>query len=112
VYLCWEFFFTGILTMLLGLVSTHWVVVVVFLQPVFAVCFYPAGFSALSAISTSENRNVAVSLTIPIAFVLGGGAVPALIGTLADFGHFSLGISLSGVLIFTGFFISLFLKLK
>jgi NNP family nitrate/nitrite transporter-like MFS transporter len=106
------FFVTGILTVLLGMVSTHWVVVVVFLQPILAVCFYPAGFSALSSISSPESRNVAVSLTIPIAFVLGGGAVPALIGTMADFGHFSLGISLSGVLILTGFFISLFLKLK
>jgi NNP family nitrate/nitrite transporter-like MFS transporter len=55
---------------------------------------------------------VAVSLTIPIAFVLGGGAVPALIGTMADSGQFSLGISLSGLLIMTGFFLSLFLKLN
>ena len=106
------FFVTGILTVLLGLVSTHWVIVVVFLQPILAVCFYPAGFSALSSISSPENRNVAVSLTIPIAFVLGGGAVPAFIGTMADFGHFSLGISLSGLLILAGFFISLFLRLR
>jgi len=67
------FFITGILTLLLGIASTYWVIVVVFLQPIFAVCFYPAGFSALSSISTPENRNVAISLTIPIAFVLGGG---------------------------------------
>ena len=106
------FFVTGILTVLLGMASTYWVVVVVFLQPILAVCFYPAGFSALSSVSTAENRNVVVSLTIPIAFVLGGGAVPAFIGTMADLGHFSLGISLSGLMILTGFFISLFLKLK
>ena len=106
------FFFTGILTLLLGMVSTHWVVFVVFFQPILAVCFYPAGFSALSAISAPENRNVIVSLTIPVAFVLGGGAVPMLIGTMADFGHFSLGISLTGLMIFAGFIISLFLKLK
>jgi NNP family nitrate/nitrite transporter-like MFS transporter len=106
------FFFTGILTLLLGMVSTYWVVVVVFLQPILAVCYYPAGFSALSAISAPENRNVAVSLTIPIAFVLGAGAVPALIGTMADFGHFSMGISLSGLMILTGFIISFFLRLK
>jgi NNP family nitrate/nitrite transporter-like MFS transporter len=106
------FLFTGILTLLLGMVSTHWVIVAVFLQPILAVCFYPAGFSALSAISAPENRNVAVSLTIPIAFFLGAGAVPALIGTMADFNHFSLGISLSGLMILTGFIISFFLKLK
>jgi len=106
------FFVTGILTLLLGIVSTSWVIIVVFLQPILAVCFYPAGFSALSSISTSENRNVAISLTIPIAFVLGGGAVPALIGIMADLGYFSLGISLSGLLIMTGFFLSFFLHLK
>jgi len=106
------FFVTGILTFLLGIVSTYWVLIVVFLQPVLAVCFYPAGFSALSSISTSENRNVAISLTIPIAFVLGGGAVPALIGIMADLGYFSWGISLSGILIMTGFFISFFLHIR
>jgi MFS family permease len=106
------FFVTGTLTLLLGVASTYWVIILVFLQPVLAVCFYPAGFSALSSISTPENRNVAISLTIPIAFVLGGGAVPALIGIMADLGYFSWGISLSGFLIMTGFFISFFLHLR
>ncbi len=106
------FFVTGILTLLLGVATTYWVIILVFLQPVLAVCFYPAGFSALSSISTSENRNVAISLTIPIAFVLGGGAVPALIGIMADLGYFSWGISLSGILIMTGFFLSFFLHIR
>lgn len=106
------FFITGILTLLLGIASTYWVIIVVFLQPVLAVCFFPAGFSALSSISTSENRNVAISLTIPIAFVVGSGAVPAFIGIMADLGYFSWGISLSGVMIMAGFFLSFFLKLK
>jgi len=106
------FFVTGTITFLLGIASTYWVIIVVFLQPVLAVCFYPAGFSALSSISTPENRNVAISLTIPVAFVLGGGAVPALIGIMADLGYFSWGISLSGLLIIAGFFLSFFLHLK
>jgi NNP family nitrate/nitrite transporter-like MFS transporter len=106
------FFVTGVLTLLLGIIPTQWVIIVVFLQPIFAVCFYPAGFSALSSISTPENRNVAVSLAIPIAFVLGGGAVPAFIGIMADLGYFSYGISLTGILIMTGFFLSFFLHLK
>ncbi len=106
------FLITGILTLLLGIVTTHWIGIVVFFQPMLAVCFYPAGFAALSLISTPENRNVAISLTIPIAFVIGGGAVPALIGIMADKGYFAWGISLSGVLIIAGFFLSLFLKLS
>ena len=106
------FLVTGILTLLLGIVSADWIAIVVFLQPMLAVCFFPAGFAALSLISTPENRNVAISLTIPIAFVLGGGAVPALIGIMADKGYFAWGISLAGALIMTGFFLSFFLKLS
>jgi NNP family nitrate/nitrite transporter-like MFS transporter len=106
------FFVTGILTLLLGIVSTRWVATLVFLQPMLAVCFFPSGFAALSSISTPENRNVAISLAIPIAFVLGAGVVPTLIGVIADKGYFSWGISLSGVLVMTGFFLSFFLKLS
>jgi NNP family nitrate/nitrite transporter-like MFS transporter len=106
------FFVTGILTVLIGMVSTYWIAAVVFLQPVLAVCFYPAGFAALSTISTPENRNMAISLTIPVAFVLGGGVVPALIGIRADNGYFSWGISVSGALIMMGFFLLFFLKLS
>lgn len=101
------FFVTGILTFLLGIVSTFWVIIVVFLQPILAVCFFPAGFSALSSISTPENRSLVISLTIPMGFILGSGAVPALIGTMADMGHFSWGFSLSGLMILTGFILAL-----
>jgi len=106
------FFITAILTILLGMASKYWVVFIVFFQPLFAVCFYPAGFAALSSISTPANRNVAVSLTIPVAFVLGGGMVPALIGIMADKGHFSWGIVFAGMLIIAGFFLSFFIKIS
>jgi NNP family nitrate/nitrite transporter-like MFS transporter len=55
---------------------------------------------------------MAISLTIPVAFVLGGGVVPALIGIMADNGYFSWGISVSGALIMMGFFLLFFLKLS
>lgn len=106
------FLVTGIFTLLLGIVSADWIATVVFIQPMSAICFYPAGIASLSSISTPENRNVAISLTIPIAFVLGGGAVPALIGIMADKGYFAWGIILSGALIMTGFFLSFFIKLS
>jgi NNP family nitrate/nitrite transporter-like MFS transporter len=106
------FLITGVLTLLLGIVSTNWIAIVVFLQPMLAVCFFPAGFAALSSISTPENRNVAISLTIPIAFVIGGGAIPALIGIMADKGYFAWSISFTGALIMIGFFLSFFLKLS
>jgi len=101
---------TGLLTILLGTVSDAWIVVLVFLQPVIAGCFFPPGFAALSSIGPPGDRNIAVSLTIPAAFVLGGGAVPIGIGIMADAGFFDLGIALAGVLVLTGSILALFLR--
>jgi len=102
---------TGILTVLLGTVSGSWLVVLVFLQPMLAVCFFPPGFAALSAIGSAEGRNVAVSLTVPLGFLIGGGVVPAGIGIMGDAGSFGLGMALSGGFILTGFLVSRYLKL-
>jgi NNP family nitrate/nitrite transporter-like MFS transporter len=107
----WILLLAGITTVLLGTVSGPWIVVVVFLQPMLAVCFFPAGFAALSAIGSAQSRNVAVSLTVPLAFLIGGGVVPASIGIMGDSGFFGLGIALSGGFILTGFVLSGFLKL-
>ncbi|MCF8145882.1 MAG: MFS transporter [Deltaproteobacteria bacterium] len=104
------FLITGLLTILLGTVSDAWIVALVFLQPVIAGCFFPPGFAALSAIGPPDARNVAVSLTVPAAFVFGGGAIPIGIGMMADTGFFDLGIALTGGLILTGSVLALFLK--
>jgi NNP family nitrate/nitrite transporter-like MFS transporter len=101
---------TGITTVLLGTVSGSPLVAMVFIQPLLAVCFFPAGFAALSLLSSEETRNLAVSLTIPAAFILGGGAIPILIGAMGDAGAFPLGIVLSGVIILAGGFLSAFIK--
>ncbi len=82
---------------MLGLAPGAWVVALVFLQPMIAVCFFPAAFSALSRIGPSEVRNVAVSLTVPVSFLMGGGAIPAAIGLLGDAGAFSLAICVLGL---------------
>ena len=88
---------TGGLTVMLGLAPGTWVVALVFFQPLIAVCFFPAAFSALSRIGPSEVRNVAVSLTVPVSFLMGGGAIPAGIGLLGEAGAFSLAICLLGL---------------
>jgi NNP family nitrate/nitrite transporter-like MFS transporter len=106
------FLLTGITTVALGTVPGFWLVVMVFLQPMIAVCFFPPGFAALSSIGPPETRNVAVSLTVPFAFLIGGGAVPAGIGLMGDAGSFGLGLALCGVVIFTGFILSRCLKLS
>jgi NNP family nitrate/nitrite transporter-like MFS transporter len=103
---------TGFMTILLGVAPNSLLLILVFLQPVIAVCFFPPGFAALSSIGPPSSRNVAVSLTVPLAFVLGGGAIPFGIGIMGDAGSFSLGISLAGGLILTGFILTFYLRLS
>ncbi len=100
------FIYTGIMTAMLGMASTAWIPLVIFLQPLLSVCFFPAGFSMLSSITTPESRNLAVSLAVPIGFLAGGGGVPAIIGMLADAKLFSCGIIITGMAIFAGCFVA------
>ena len=104
------FLMTGVATMLLGALSGPWLVALVFLQPVAAVCFFPPGFAAISAIGPGSSRNVAVSLTVPFGFLVGGGAIPTGIGMMGDAGMFATGISMAGALILSGAFLALFYK--
>jgi NNP family nitrate/nitrite transporter-like MFS transporter len=104
------FLLTGLATVLLGIVHGYWMVVIIFIQPALAVCFFPAGFSALALIGPPATRNLGVSLSIPIAFLFGAGAVPIGIGIAGDAGSFSLGIIVVGVVIFTGLIFSMRLR--
>lgn len=105
------FLLTGSMTVLLSVAQGYWLVVIVFLQPMLAVCFFPAGFAALSCIGPSSSRNVAVSLAIPLAFLIGAGSIPTGVGIMADFANFPLGFVLVGVLILGGFLLTLVLQL-
>jgi len=106
----WVFLLTGAFTLLLGGVPGYWVAGVFFLQQLLAVCFFPAGLTALSAIGPPHARNLAVSLTIPIAYLAGGGLTPTIIGVMGDAGSFTGGIVLVGGLILLGFVICLRLR--
>ena len=104
------FLIAGSATVFLGASTGSWLVLMVFLQPVVAVCFFPPGFAALSAIGPPGARNVAVSLTIPAAFLVGGGVIPMGIGMMGDAGFFALGVSAAGGLILSGAILALFYK--
>jgi NNP family nitrate/nitrite transporter-like MFS transporter len=104
--------FSGALTLLLALARTSWVAAPVVLQPLAAVCFFPAGLAALSMVSAPKDRNIAISLTIPVGFVIGGGAVPTLIGFIGDVSSFATGILLVGGLIFSGALLPRFLQFQ
>jgi len=91
--------FNGIMTIFLGIVPGEWVLVMVFLQPMLSACFFPAGFSFLSRISSPNIRNLTIAITIFFAYLAGAGLIPAGMGILGDAGQFSLSIVLVGSLI-------------
>jgi NNP family nitrate/nitrite transporter-like MFS transporter len=94
--------FNGIMTILLGVVPENWLLFMVFMQPMFSACFFPAGFTVLSRISSDNVRNISVSMTIFFAYLIGAGLIPAGMGILGDAGQFALAISLTGVMILAG----------
>ncbi|WP_035237438.1 MFS transporter [Desulfobacter vibrioformis] len=101
----------GILTILLGMVhDSRLLIMIVFGQPLAAVCFFPPAFALLSTIVPAEMSNVAVSLTIPAAFLIGAGVMPVLIGMMGDWGNFGAGISIAGSMILCGSLLVVFIK--
>jgi NNP family nitrate/nitrite transporter-like MFS transporter len=103
--------FTGIVTLLLGIVSGVWLDGAVFFQPLLAVWFFPAAFAALALITPTAARHLAVAVTVPFGSVIGGGAIPTLIGFAGDAGSFALGFMLSGAVMIGGGFFALLLKM-
>jgi NNP family nitrate/nitrite transporter-like MFS transporter len=93
---------TGLLTLFLGFASRSIILYIVFLQPMVAVCFFPAGFAAMSLIVSEKLRSVAVSFIIPLAIVIGAGLAPVFIGWIGDMGSFSIAITICGGLIIAG----------
>ena len=93
---------SGIVTLLLGLVSGLWLKLVVFLQPALIVCYFPAGFAALARIVQPNLRSLATAWVTPCAIVLGGGLFPLLLGYMGQTVTFASGIILAGGIIIVG----------
>jgi NNP family nitrate/nitrite transporter-like MFS transporter len=88
--------FIGLMTILLGLLPGRWVLLMVFLQPMLTVCFFPAGFTILSRIVPPRARNLSVSITMLIAYLIGGGILPTILGIFGDRGAFGTAFILVG----------------
>jgi NNP family nitrate/nitrite transporter-like MFS transporter len=104
------FLANGLTTMILGVVSGGWIVILLFIQPMIATCFFPAGFAALSRMGSPRIKNIAISFTSSLGILLGAGAIPAGIGLIGELGSFSLGFILLGALLFAGVILVQFLK--
>ena len=90
--------FNGLTMILLGVLPGRWVILTVFLQPMLTVCFFPAGFTILSRIVPPSARNLSVSLTVFIAYLIGAGFFPTLLGVFGDRGAFAAAFILVGSL--------------
>jgi NNP family nitrate/nitrite transporter-like MFS transporter len=104
------FLANGIAVILLGVVSGSWIVLLIFLQPMLASSFFPPGFAALSRIGGPKFKNIAVSLTMPVGFLLGGGAIPTMIGIIGEARSFSMGFIILGVILLGGAILVRYLK--
>jgi len=93
---------TGVVTILLGLISGGWLFLHIFIQPILASSFFPPGFAGLSRIGEGRFKNLAVAFTVPVGMLIGGGIIPAGIGLMGELGFFSLGFIFLGGLFFGG----------
>ena len=101
---------SGLALFFMAWVPTDYIWLGLIFQAMTSVVFFPVGFAAMSQMSTARTRNLLVSLTIPPAYLLGGGAVPAGIGLLAEAGRFTLGLFILGGLTLCGLILASFLK--
>jgi NNP family nitrate/nitrite transporter-like MFS transporter len=93
---------TGLITFFLGIAPRSLILYTVFLQPLVAVCFFPAGFAAMSLVVSAKLRSIAVSFIIPLAIVIGAGLMPVFIGWIGDMGSFAIAITICGGMITAG----------
>jgi len=105
------FLTSGVATAMIGIVPVPWILPIIFLQPILATAFFPAGFAALARIGSPRIKNVAISLTVPLGFLIGGGAGTAGLGLAGEAGLFFLGFILLGGIVAVGSLLVRYLKL-
>jgi fucose permease len=93
---------TGMLTILLGQSSGHWVWVLLFVQPAVAVCMFAPIFTFLSLSMPPQTRSLGVSMVTTCATLFGAGLMPIGLGYMGEMGRFGTGFSIMGILILVG----------
>jgi NNP family nitrate/nitrite transporter-like MFS transporter len=104
-------FLTGVVTVLVGLLSGVGLKICVVLMAALAVCFFPPAFAALSRIVQPNYRSLATAFGPPSAFILGGGLLPTALGYMGQAWSFSTGIIIIGAVIAVGASAALLLRL-
>jgi NNP family nitrate/nitrite transporter-like MFS transporter len=102
---------TGILTLLVSWTEGGLLIFVLFFQAAMLTAFFPAGFAALSRVAPPAMRSVVGAMGPPLAFLIGGGLMPAVIGLLAEWHSFAAGIRVTGGFILLGCLLITFIRL-
>lgn len=90
---------TGTATLGLAIPSRHVVGLLLFCQPVFIIGMFPATFAALSCIAPRRMNDLAVSLAVAGASIIGGGLIPAGLATLGEQAGFEWAFMLMGAIL-------------
>lgn len=93
---------TAVSTIFIGAASGWIMITMIVIQAAITACFFPPGLAAMARVGKPNERNVIVSCSIPVAYLIGGGAVPAVIGYMGDVSTFANGIILTGLATFIG----------
>ena len=104
-------FLSGVTTIILGVTSGSFLILIIFVQPTILGCYFTAGFSALARIVQPNLRSVAASFTTPTAFLFGGGLLPTGIGYMGQNYSFGAGIVIVGCITILVSGLVFFLKL-
>jgi NNP family nitrate/nitrite transporter-like MFS transporter len=105
------FLSAGLTTVMIGIAPVPWIIPVIFLQPILSTAFFPAGFAALAKVVDPHIKNLAVSLTVPVGFLVGVGIGAAGLGLAGEAKLFYLGFIIFGGFICGGAGLVRYLKL-
>lgn len=99
VILKWSIFATGLSTIGLALSSNlSSILITLILQALLSLAFFPVAFMAISKLTPISERSMTIGFIIAIGVIFGTGGSPYILGLVADYVNFKVGILGLGVL--------------
>ena len=92
----------GILTVLVGVASARIIGIVLSLQVIFIMGFYPLGLTAIARTFDREERGMATGIIMTICISVGSGLITYLLGLSGDLISFRFGYVALGALVMLG----------
>lgn len=93
---------TALTTFGSGFGPLWWALLMLTLQPIFVVCFFPVGFAVMALVNAESTNDLSVSLTVTCASIMGAGVLPTLLAWGGEHIGFGSAFSLFGAAIGIG----------